>query len=88
MKTFSCESFMDFYNAAFTHKMIAYKCKDSGHCIPKFLFAGDNVMVKCYCIDLSKYFSEILSSWIEILPRGMGSSSRRVEDRERESAST
>ena len=38
IKTFSCESFMQFYNAAFTNKMIAYKRKDSGHCIPKFPF--------------------------------------------------
>ena len=76
---------MNFYNAAFTHKMIAYERKDSGHCVPKFLFAGDNVMVKCYCIDLSIHFCEIRNSWIDIIPRVMGSSSsssRRVEDRE------
>ena len=83
IKTFSCESFMKFYNAAYIHKMIAYKRKDSGHCIPKFLFSGDNVMANCDCIDLSTNFSEIRKSWIDIIPRGIvsrsGSSSRKIE---------
>lgn len=91
MKTFSCESFMKFYNAAFIHKMIAYKRKDSGHCIPKFCFSGDSVMSKCYCIDLSIHFSEIRTSWLDIIPRGTGSassSSRRIEDRGNQIASS
>ena len=83
-ETFTCESFMKFYNAALRHKMISYKRKDSGHCVPRFLFVGDFVMSRCYCINLSNHFNEFRNSWMEIIPKGMGSNARRIELGERE----